>query len=92
MLSDATITAISVAFVGAIPPTLVGIALIVQARGNAKKAQDNQAVLVERAAEIHTLTNGSLTKVTTTLDAAQLEIAGLKALVASLIEKKTIDK
>lgn len=46
--------------------------------------------IIERAGEIHTLTNSNLSKMTARLDVALAEITGLRALIASQQEAKRV--
>jgi len=47
------------------------------------------STILEKTVEIHTLTNGNLSKVTTALETANEKIAGLEKLMAALAQQKT---
>ena len=55
------------------------------------KTTDNKAsTIIEKAVEIHTLTNSNLSKVTAALDSALAKIEGLEKLVKSQSEAKSV--
>ena len=55
------------------------------------RSTDNKAnTIIEKAAEIHTLTNSNLSKVTASLDSALAKIEGLEKLIASQSKAKDI--
>ena len=47
-------------------------------------------IIIEKAVEIHTLTNSNLSKVTAALEVANTKIEGLQKMMASMQEAKTI--
>lgn len=102
MLTDAVslgIIAVAAATVAAVPPSILAYAALQQAKQNLLKAQLVDAhvaevgvktdTVINKATEIHTLTNSNLTRVTEMLNVAHEKIAGLEELVKSMVESKT---
>lgn len=85
-MTDVAITALAGAVLAAVPPTMVAWAALRQSKRNAGKAD----VLIEKAVEIHTLTNSNLTAVKTALEVANAKIEGLQKLVEA--QNKTAPK
>lgn len=56
----------------------------------ARSTEHKADQIIEKAAEIHTLTNSNLSKVTASLDVALEKIAGLEKMVVSLNEAKKV--
>lgn len=84
--TNITIATIAVAFLAAIPPTLMAWAALRQAKSGADKTDVAIAktdVVSAKADVIHTLTNSNLTKVTQELEAANRRIEGLEKLIIS---------
>lgn len=79
-MSDTVVLAI----IASLAPTLMALAAFVVSIHNSKKSD----VIIEKAAEIHTLTNSSLSKVQSALDVANERIIGLEKLIASGVETK----
>ena len=65
-----SIEAIIIAFLAALPPTIVAIAAMIQAKANAK-------IIIGKNDEIHTLVNSNLTEVKDKLAEANKRIAQL---------------
>lgn len=93
-MSEATIAAL----IAQIPTTITSLTAAIIAFAALRKGREidkkadatnsKQDVLIEKAVEIHTQTNGHLSKVTSALDVALKEIEGLKTLVATMSEAK----
>ncbi len=75
-MSDAVILALIVA----VPSTILACATLIVGVRNSRKTD----TVIEKAAEIHTLTNSNLSKVTTALEVANEKIEGLQRLVAQI--------
>lgn len=73
-----------VALVVALPPTLAAMAGLIQSRLNAAKSD----TIIEKANEIHVLTNSNLTAVKAALAEAQEKIESLEQLVTQLAMSK----
>jgi hypothetical protein len=72
--------AIAVAFLAAIPPTLVGWAALRSSRKNAEKTD----TIIGKADQIHSLTNSQLSATVSALAVANEKIAGLEKMVSQL--------
>lgn len=72
------------ALIVGIPAILVGIGTLIKTTRTEKKAD----TIIEKAVEIHTLTNSSLSKVQAALETANERIIGLEKLVASITAQK----
>lgn len=72
------------AAIAAIAPTIAAIAAVFIGVRNSRKSD----VIIEKAAEIHTLTNSSLSKVQSSLEVANEKILGLEKLIAAGAEAK----
>lgn len=86
--------------IAAIPPSLVALASLRQSRENAKQAKEAAAAsaetaklaiqktdsLTEKVVEVHTLTNGNLSKVTSALEVANEKILGMQKQLTYVIE------
>lgn len=79
-MTETTIIALVASALAALPPSLVAWAALRATKENGVKADS----LVEKTTEIHTLTNGSLSKVQASLETANEKISGLEKLVASV--------
>ena len=79
MTETTWVTAV-IAAIAAVPPTIVAWATLRQSKLNAGKAD----VLVQKADEIHTLTNSNLTRVTAELALANDRIAKLEELIGRM--------
>lgn len=86
-MTDQTI----ITLVAAIPTTIAAVgALLVSLRTaknaseSAKKADTKADTIIEKAAEIHTLTNSAMAKVQAALAIATEKIAGLETLIANM--------
>lgn len=88
--------AVSLALVAAVAPTIASLAALFVGLNNSKK-QDNivkkSDTIIEKAVEIHTLTNSNLTNVTAALALANAKIEGLQKLIESMgAAKVSVDK
>lgn len=83
-MTEATVVPIVVAIIISLPPTLVALAGLLQGRRNGASADR----LMTKTAEIHTLADGNLTRVSTALDVANEKIVGLEKLMAQLIQAR----
>jgi hypothetical protein len=72
--------------IAVVPTTLAALGALLVSLRNGKKSD----IIIEKAAEIHTLTNSNLSKLTSQLEVANSKITGLERLVASLVEAKGI--
>lgn len=91
-MTDATIITIVTSVLAAIVPTIAAMAALQQSKKNAETAEKSDKkveAVAEKIVEIHTATNGNLSKVTTALDVANQKIDGLQVLVATLTPKPT---
>jgi 5-bromo-4-chloroindolyl phosphate hydrolysis protein len=79
-MTDATIVTIVSAIIGAIPATLVAYAALKKAEVVEKKSD----TIIEKAVEIHTLTNSQLSKVTAALEVANEKIQGLEKMLTKV--------
>lgn len=84
---------VQLALIVGLPPTLVALSgLIVSLRNGTK--QDATAkkadTIIEKATEIHTLTNSNLAKVSAALDVALAKIEGQGKLIESLVTAKAV--
>jgi len=78
---------VMLAFIASIAPTIAAIAAMVIGLRNTretKKVEAKTDTIIEKAAEIHTLTNSNLSAVTKALELAQAEIGSLKQLMAQM--------
>lgn len=81
------LTPILIAFFACIPPTLVALAALISSRRNTKKADETlkkSDVIIAKAEEIHTSTNGSLTKANEALAVAMDKIINLEKLITAM--------
>ena len=78
MIDNQTLATIAVAFVAAVPPTIVAFAALRSSRLNSAKADQ----LIDKTTEIKTQTDGQLTKVMGSLAVANEKITGLEKLIA----------
>jgi hypothetical protein len=88
-MTDATLTIVLVAIV----PTLAAIGAMIVSIINAIKSTENGAKadhIIEKATEIHTLTNSNLSKVTATLDVANAKIEGMQKMISGMLEAKNV--
>ena len=93
-MTDATIVGIVSAALGAVPPTILALATLLQSRKNAVSAHETSVKLdtavvatnaiQKKADEIHAVTNGNLSKVTAELTEAQKNNAILTEKINSL--------
>lgn len=79
--------------IAAIVPTLaafgamvVSVVNAIKSNSNGRKADD----IIQKAVEIHTLTNSNLSKVTASLEVANAKIDGLQAMVTEMTKAKAI--
>lgn len=94
-MAETTIVAIVSAFLAAVPPTIIAIAVLKQTRRTdrtARRASARTAVvaartgkILEKAKEIHESTNGNLSIVTEALRVANEKIADLEKMVTALV-------
>lgn len=94
-MTDATVGQL----IAAIPSTVASITAAIVAfaalrKGNqngvkADAANTKQDTLIEKAVEIHTQTNGQMSKLTNALDVALAKIEGLEKLIASMVAAKS---
>lgn len=86
---------VQLALIAAVPPTIAAMAALAVSIHNGMKAAETGKkadTIIEKAAEIHTLTNSNLSAVTKSLEVAQARIDGLEKLVAqNLAAKKVAD-
>lgn len=98
MDNNALILAIVVALVGAIAPTMVAYSSLQQSKENAKKTEANTVLTAatnkkveevgEQTKEIHTATNGTLSKFEERVDTQTKEIAELRIVIKTLVERE----
>lgn len=99
-MSEETIITLVLAFLAAVPPTLVAYAALQQSRLNVKKTEENTALTLEtknkaseiakKADHVIELTNSNLTAVKTEL--AQVRISSNEALDAELARAREENK
>jgi len=87
---------VQIALVATIAPTVAALAGVFISLGNRRKAEETRVAvtataakadtIIEKAAEIHTLTNSNLSKVTAALEVANEKIQGLEKLMASMVK------
>ena len=83
------ISTVVIAGLAAIPATILAYATLQKSKDNEKKSD----IIIEKAAEIHTLTNSNLNAVTQSLKVANEKINGLERLMAEMVSaKKLADK
>lgn len=78
------VTAITAAFLAAVPPTLVAWAALRQSKSNTVKAD----AIIVKADEIHELTNSNLQKVTKALEIATAKIVALEELAVEQAKRR----
>lgn len=79
-MSDTVILAI----IASMAPTLMALAALAVSFRNLKKSD----VIIEKAAEIHTLTNSTMTKLQSSLEVANEKIIGLEKLISATADTK----
>jgi len=82
-----------IALVTALPATIASVAAAIVSLASLRKSRENgekSDTIIKAAAEIHTLTNSRLSKVTTDLDVALSKIAGLEARLQGMSDAKTV--
>jgi len=82
---------VQLALITAIPPTIAALAALLVGLQNRAKATDTSKkvdAVIEKAVEIHTLTNGTNSVLQKSLEVAQEKIAGLEALISSVVVAK----
>lgn len=79
-MSDTVLLAI----IASMAPTLMALAALAVSFRNLKKSD----VIIEKAAEIHTLTNSNLSQITAALGVANEKILGLEKLISATAETK----
>ena len=94
-MADSTIVEIAKAVIIGLPPTIVALAAWRQGIANGKKAEildqkviataDKADTIITKTAEIHTLADGNLSRVSAALDLANKKIEGLEKLVTTII-------
>lgn len=99
MDNNALILALVIAIVGAIPPTMVAYSSLQQSKKNAEKTEENTELtkatqvkveeVGEQTKEIHTATNGTLSKFEGRVEEQTKEIAELRAVLKSMVERET---
>ena len=77
---------IFLALITGLPATLAALAAMIVALRTERKSD----TIIEKATEIHTLTNSNLSKVSAALEVANSRIQGLERLIASQSEAKVI--
>jgi hypothetical protein len=90
-MTEPTILALAIAVIAGIPPTMMAWAALAQGRRNNEKAKENlqkSDVIIEKAVEIHSLTNSRLSQVTADLKVANEKISGLEGLVSEMVQAK----
>jgi len=92
-MTDTTVQII----VGAIAPTLVGIGTLVvsiissiKSNASREKADSQRDLIINKATQIHSDTNGNLSKLTNKLVVAEQKIDGLENLVRSMLDAKAV--
>ncbi len=93
IISDTTFATVTVALIASIPPTIAATAALIQGMKNANKADimaKKADVLVETSEKIHTLTNSTLTEMTSKLQVAMEKISGLEKLVTALSNERAV--
>ncbi len=83
-MSDAAMLAVVIAFIAVMPGTLIAVATLITSIKNGKKADDMR----DKVIEIHTQTNGNLSKLTSALELANTKIVGLEKLVTEMNNAK----
>lgn len=87
---------VQMALIASIVPALAGLTQVIISLKNGSKADLNNKksdIILQKATEIHTLTNGNLSVVTSALAVANAKIEGLEKLMSSVVEaKKTAEK
>lgn len=84
---------VQLALIASIAPTLAACgALLVSILNRQKATETGHKVdtVIEKAVEIHTLTNSNLSKVTAANDVLTAKVEGLQKLVASMVDAKTV--
>jgi hypothetical protein len=90
-MTEAAITVIVTAICATLPPTIIALASLRQSKANHDVVLANDEKtdkLLEKTTDIKTSTDGNLAKVTTALEVAQKEIAGLKLVVSAMVDAK----
>lgn len=83
--------AVQIALIASIAPTLAASAAVIIGILNRKKADETGKkadAIIDKAEEIHVLTNSNLTKVTQALTKANRKISALERLVMAMVEEK----
>jgi hypothetical protein len=82
---------VQLALIASIAPTIAAVGALLVSIHNANKAaaiEKKTDTVIEKAVEIHTLTNSNLSKVSSALEVANQKISGLEAMVGSLAASK----
>jgi hypothetical protein len=92
-MTDSAIVAIGTAIatiIASVTAAVVAIAALRKTTTAAVVADKKADILIEKAVEIHTLTNSRMAKVTSDLEVALAKITGLEARLIGMDDAKTI--
>ena len=82
-MTEQTVTALVVAALTTIPPTLMGLAALIQGLKNGNTSRMIGGVLAQKADAIHELADGNLTELKAQLATALARIQSLETLVTT---------
>lgn len=85
-MTDSTIITVVTIVLAAIPTTIASLVALKKANSTDAKAD----TLIEKTAEIHTLTNSNLSAVNKTLAIANEKIVGLEKMVSELVKTRDV--